>query len=88
MSGDVGPVVFDQLQTWWPIARGSGSDRFPACRTRFFDDFRLFEVGLVDSERFPPWRQWTGRGFSERSLMCQTTKTYWARLEQPGSFEK
>ena len=57
MSGDVGPVVFDQLQTWWPIARGGVSERFQRCRTRFLDEFTLIHVWLIDSRRFPVWRQ-------------------------------
>ena len=57
MSGEIGPVVFDELTTWWLMTRGGVLECFPACQTRFFDEFRLFEVGLVDSKRFPPWWQ-------------------------------
>ena len=49
------------------IARNAGADDVfpyvepapghPVYRTWFFNEFRLFEVGLVDSERFQPWRQ-------------------------------
>ena len=46
--GDVDPVVFDQVQTWWPIARGGVSERFKRCRTRFLDEFIPFHVWLVD----------------------------------------
>ena len=55
--GEVGPVIFNHLSTWWLLNGGGVSERFPICQTQFFDLIRLFEVGLVDSEHFPLWRQ-------------------------------
>jgi len=48
-SGEVGPVVFDHLPTWWLIARGAVSARLPG--VWIFDEFRLFDVQLVDFKR-------------------------------------
>jgi len=39
-----------------------------------FDGFRLFNVGLVASERFSPWRQQTRSGFPVRFSVCPTVK--------------
>jgi len=50
---------------WCIITSGSLSERFPVRRSGFFDELRLFLVGLIDSKRFPPWRQQTGSGFPE-----------------------
>ena len=75
------------MQTWWPIARGGGSEWFQRRRTRFLDEFTLLHVWLIDSRRFPAWRQWTGSSFPERSLMCQTTKTDCADLGQSYSID-
>jgi len=52
------------------------------CRSTFFAEFRLFNVGLVDSKRFPPRRQQTGSVFPERSLVCPMVRTDWASLRQ------
>jgi len=52
VSGDVGPVVFDHLLTWWIIASGDLSERFPVRRSGFFDELQLFHIWLVDSKRF------------------------------------
>jgi len=52
-SGDVGPVVFDRLPTWWIKTSAGVSERFPVCRSGFLDESRLFHVGLVDYKRFP-----------------------------------
>jgi len=43
-SGDVGPVVFDQL----PTCRLE----VPVCENWVFNEFRLFDVRLFDSKRF------------------------------------
>ena len=32
----------------------------------------MSEIDPVDSRRFPPWRQQTGSGVSERLPVCQT----------------
>jgi len=53
-SGDFGPIDFDRLPTWWTITSGGVSERFPVRRSGFFDELRLFHVGLVDWKRFPP----------------------------------
>ena len=59
-------VVFDRFPTRWLRKRSGVPERFPVCRAWFFDEFRLFEVWLIDSKRFPPWRQQTGTGFLKR----------------------
>jgi len=79
-SDDVGPVVFNRLPTWWIIASGGLSERFPVHRSGFFDEFRLFHVVLVHFKRFPPLRQQTGSNFPERFLVCQMV-----RADEPAS---
>jgi len=39
-----------------------------------FDGFRVFEVGLVDSRRFPPWRMCVLDGLECLSLDLQSVK--------------
>jgi len=77
-SGDVGPVVFELLPTGWIVTSGV-SERFPVRRSAFFDELRMFHVGLVDSKRFSPWRQQTGSGLS---LVCKTVRDDWAITEK------
>ena len=50
--GEVSPVIFDCLPTWWFMNRGGVPERFLVIQTWFFDEFRLFDVELVDSKRF------------------------------------
>jgi len=91
ISGDVGLVVFDclQLPTWWIITIGGILAQFPVRRSGFFDELRLFHVGLANSnKRFPLWRQQTGSGLLEQSLVCQTVRTYWASLKHKAITEK
>jgi len=71
-SDDVDPVVFDRLPTWWIIINGGVSERFTVRRFGFFDEMHLFHVGLVDSKRFPPWRQQTISSFPVRSQTVRT----------------
>jgi len=52
-SGDVGPAVFEHLPTWWNITSGGVSEKFLVRRPGFFNELRLFHVGLVDSKHFP-----------------------------------
>ena len=47
-SGDVGPVVFDDLQTWWVIARCGVMERLQVCGRWFFDELGPVEVWLDD----------------------------------------
>ena len=47
-SGDVGPVVFDDLRTWWVIARCGVMERLQVCGRGFFDELELLEVRLED----------------------------------------
>jgi len=53
--------------------------RSPVCVTWFFDEFPLFEVRLVDSKRFPAWRQQTGSGLAPWWKMVGSD---WASLKQ------
>jgi len=54
-SGKVGSV-FEHLPTWWLIGESNVSEWSPIRVTQFFDEFRLLDLWLIDSKRFPPWR--------------------------------
>ena len=69
-SGEVGPVVFDHLQTWWVIASGGVFERLPVGGRWFFEVLVLLEVRLDDICGIPAWRHQTGSSFPERCLMC------------------
>ena len=56
-SGEVGPVVFDHLQTWRVIASGGVFERLPVCLRWVFDELVLLEVRLNDLCGIPAWRQ-------------------------------
>jgi len=70
-SGEVGPEVCDRLLTWWLIPECAVFER----GTRFFDEFRLSNVLLIN-----PWRQQTGSGHPEWSLMCAAAESDWTNL--------
>ena len=65
---------FDDLPTWQLIAGGAVSKQFPVCWTLLFDEFRLFDNWLSDSNCFPRWYQQTGSGLPDWSLVCPTVK--------------
>jgi len=43
---------FDHLRSWRQQSGNGVPERFPVWRTGFLDGFQLFEVGLIDSDRF------------------------------------
>ena len=44
-------------------------------RSEFIDEFQLFDIGLFNSKRFPPWRQQTGSDFLEPSPVCPMVRS-------------
>jgi len=56
--GDVSPVVFDHLPTLFLIVAVAVSGLWEV----ILNDFRLFDVRLVDFKRLLPWWQKTGSG--------------------------
>jgi len=60
---------FDHLRSWRQQSGNGVPERFPVWRTGFLDGFQLFEVGLIDSDRFQDGSSdgsqvWILRGFS------------------------
>jgi hypothetical protein len=64
---DVGLVMFDLSPRCWLTAGGVSE--------RFFDEFRLFDIWLVDSKRLSLWTQQTRSGFLERFPVCPMVRT-------------
>jgi len=79
--GEVDPVVFDHLPRWWLIGECAVTERSQFME-RLLYEFRLLDVRLIDSCRFPPWRPLTGSGRPDRSPMCYVRKGR-NRLGQP-----
>ena len=47
-SGDVSPVIVDELPTWLLMKLGAVPEWFQKCQTWSFDELRLLDVRLVD----------------------------------------